>query len=161
VVGVSLEPENDPVVHEVKLGVPGWHLCDLFLVKLFTEDQPVVLDVLDDLKKQVWKSGYNQKEPYSIKSHLYILSLLVSIGENSSQISDIESKTACKCRFAEVPHELVRMNESVEGVNIEIRTFVTCDWILCSSYLLVVKIDVFDGVDCELEQRHVDFTQES
>ena len=49
VVGVPLEPENQPIVDNIQLAVPRRNLVDLLLILVLAVDQSIVLNVLNTL----------------------------------------------------------------------------------------------------------------
>lgn len=66
VVGMSLEPKDNPIIYHIVRSIPRRKLIDLLLINILPENKPVMLDILNHLQTD------KPAEPHIHEKHQFI-----------------------------------------------------------------------------------------
>jgi hypothetical protein len=65
VIGVSLEPEDHPVVDHISISIPRGLFIYQFLIAIFSNNQTIMFDILDYFKDyKSSKASFDEKEKF-------------------------------------------------------------------------------------------------
>ena len=155
-VGVSLEPEDQPVVDDVLFAVPGGDLADEFLIEVVAVDETVVLDVLDHLEEDEPSDAHDEEEPDFVECGLDLAVLFVGGDEEEGEVGPVGEHADGEHFLAVVVGEGVGGDEGPEGVGVDGLSFGAGDGVFGRAYEFVVHVEVLHWVGAELEEGHVE-----